>query len=96
MMITSKTDWQNYKPHSGIFRHKEKNIGTVEEPYFVFEDEIPELINNRENIKIINMYIRSKRWGLPFMGGWANQPAWIMDIFDSLDDIEAKYGQRTT
>lgn len=41
------------------------------------------------------MYVRSKKWGLPFTGGWMNQPAWIIEVFDVLDNVEAMYGQRT-
>lgn len=76
-------------------KHRDRNIGTVDHPYFVKEDEIPVLLNDREIIRKINMYIRSKKWGLPFGGGWMNQPAWIIEIFDTLDNIEAIHGQRT-
>ncbi len=75
-------------------KHRDRNIGTVDNPYFVMEDEIPELLGDREITRKINMYVRSKKWGLPFAGGWANQPAWIMEVFDALDDIEVLYGQR--
>ena len=31
------------------------------------------------------MWVRTKRHGLPFSGGWAEQPAVIMDLIDLLD-----------
>ena len=45
---------------------------------------------------MINLYVRTKRWGLPFGGGWIEQPAWVMDIIDALEEIEIEYGKRTT
>jgi hypothetical protein len=28
----------------------------------------------------------TRKHGLPFPGGWAEQPAWVMDILTALDD----------
>ena len=75
---------------------REKNIGDTNNPYFVRVDKIPEYLQDRETVQYINMYIRTKRWGLPFDGGWADQPVWIMDILDILEEMDIKYGQRTT
>lgn len=35
--------------------------------------------------EIVAMWVRTKRHGLPFSGGWAEQPAVIMDLIDLLD-----------
>jgi len=91
--VKDEYDWSK---HQG-FRHKEINIGlNNENMFYIWEDEISGMLNDRDNIKAINMYIRSKKWGLPFGGGWADQPAWIMDVFDWLEDAEVRYGKRTT
>ena len=76
--------------------HKERNINTVQDPFFVWEDKIPEYLRDKETISYINMYARTKRWGLPFGGGWANNPKWIIDILDILSEMEIKYGKRKT
>jgi hypothetical protein len=73
-------------------QNRDRNIGTVDKPYFVKENEILELLHDQDLTRKINMYIRSKKWGLPLGPGWMLQPAWIIEVFDILDNIEALYG----
>ena len=94
-MLRDEYDWTSFIKNN-VLRHRERNIGSVENPYFIMEDKLPEILNDREVRKKINMYVISKKWGLPFAGGWMEQPAWIMEIFNTLDNIEIKHGQRTT
>lgn len=53
--------------------------------------EISELFS-RENIQYFNsamdLYNRTKRWGLPFSGGWAETPQYIIDALDAVQDCE--------
>lgn len=95
-MLRDEFNWMDYLKKDPMLRHRERNIGSVENPYFIMEDTLPGLLNDGNVIQKINMYVISKKWGLPFAGGWMEQPAWIMEIFNVLDDVEVKYGKRTT
>jgi len=75
-----------------VVKKRARNIGTVKDPYYVQDDEMKGLLNDQGITRKINLYIRSKKWGLPFPGGWMNQPAWIMEVFDILDNVEAAHG----
>ena len=76
--------------------HREINIGTTEYPHYVWTDEIEAHLKDADVINAINLYIRTKRWGLPFSGGWAEQPYWMLQTIDILEQIEGEYGQRNT
>ena len=76
---------------------RSRNIGTVEKPFFIDDErEIPVILNDSENIKLLNLYLNTQRWGLPSGRGWANEPAWVMEILNAFMDIELEYGQGTT
>lgn len=92
MLLRDGFDWLKNKAD---FRHRERNIGTVQKPFFIWEDEIPSILHDREIINMINLYVRTKRWGLPFGGGWASQPFWVIEILDALEEAEIEYGKRT-
>lgn len=76
--------------------HREVNIGTSEHPCYIYTDEIEGYLKDGDVINAINLYVRTKRWGLPFSGGWAEQPHWMLQIIDILEQIEIEYGQRNT
>jgi hypothetical protein len=76
--------------------HREVNIGTEQHPRFVWTDEIERYLKDGEIINAINLYVRTKRWGLPFNGGWAEQPYWMLQTIDALEQVEIEHGQRTT
>lgn len=39
--------------------------------------------------QVIGYYWTAKKYGLPYSGGWAEQPAIIMDIITALDNEDA-------
>jgi hypothetical protein len=49
---------------------------------------IPEYLNNENGAKLA-FYSRYKAFGWPFAGGWAEQPAYLLDIIERLE-IEAR------
>ena len=52
-------------------------------------------MKDHDIVNAINLYARTKRWGLPFSGGWAEQPLWMLQVLDTLEQIEIDYGERT-
>lgn len=42
------------------------------------------LLEDRELINLINMYYNTKNMGLPFTGGWAEQPFWVVHVMNIL------------
>jgi hypothetical protein len=45
---------------------------------------IPEYFN-RDTDAQLNFYLRYKMFGWPFLGGWAEQPAYLVDIVERLE-----------
>ena len=41
--------------------------------------------------KLINMWVKYKKWGLPFPEHWSEQPYWVIDTIEILDFEEKKY-----
>jgi hypothetical protein len=62
----------------------------------VWLDDIEGYLKDYDIVNAINLYARTKRWGLPFAGGWAEQPYWMLQVLDTLEQIEIEYGERTT
>jgi hypothetical protein len=56
----------------------------------VRRDEIPSYFTE-ENVKRIEFYYRYKAFGWPYAGGWAEQPAGLVDIVELL---EGEMGKR--
>ena len=57
----------------------------------VHKDEIRKRLSDIDSLGAVNLYARTKRWGLPFSGGWAEQPAWVLHILDTLEQIEIEH-----
>ena len=72
----------------------DQNIGTVAAPVYVRSQSIKDLVHDRYIIEVVELWTRTKRWGLPFGGGWASQPAWCLDILELMDEADVKYGKR--
>jgi len=80
----------NYKP--GDDGNRRLIIDTIEsgerESEVIRRKEIPGYFTN--NIKaIISQYWKCKFYGLPYNGGWAEQPCIAMDIIWTLDNEKA-------
>ena len=58
--------------------------------YVIRRDEIP-FYFNEENTLRIEFYYRYKAFGWPYAGGWAEQPAGLVDIVELL---EGEMGKR--
>jgi hypothetical protein len=58
--------------------------------HIVRRDEIPSYFTE-ENVRRIEFYYRYKAFGWPYAGGWAEQPAGLMDIVELL---EGEMGKR--
>lgn len=58
--------------------------------YMVKRDEIPSYFEE-ENIRRIEFYYRYKAFGWPYAGGWAEQPAGLVDIIEL---CESEMGKR--
>jgi hypothetical protein len=55
------------------------------------ESEVRKIIKDNTVTAALNMWSKTKRWGLPFAGGWAEQPAWVMDILDAAEECDLKF-----
>lgn len=91
--------WEDYKPSS-----LDKNPDRVMVLYGneIHRAKIPEYFS-AENVEAINLYTRYKLFGFPFAGGWAEQPARVMDVIETLEAESAKreakkprHGKRTS
>lgn len=90
-------DWFNYKPgDDGERKMLIDTIGTDNrEAEVIKRKDIPFIIN--ENMKnILNNYHKTKIYGLPYSGGWAQQPCISMDIIWTLDNEKALIQSRKT
>ena len=44
---------------------------------------------------LINMESACKRYGtLPFIGGWLDQPLWVIDIFEEISNTQVLFEKR--
>lgn len=50
---------------------------------------IPEYFNKDNDAKL-GFYSRYKMFGFPFSGGWAEQPAYLLDIVERLESESRK------
>jgi hypothetical protein len=41
----------------------------------------------------VSLYNRYKRFGMPFTGGWAEQPEYLIDVIDLFDSTIAAHGE---
>ena len=53
--------------------------------------EIPAILKNEAGLEAIQFFLRFKRYGLPFSGGWAEQPERLIEIIDILDPVDSIY-----
>lgn len=51
--------------------------------------------------ELLSAWMNTKRWGMPFSGGWAEQPARVLDVFAAFEGLfseweskEAKSGDK--
>jgi hypothetical protein len=62
-----------------------ENAGTFKNPVKVWRSEIPELFTHEFYVALALW----RRWhlgmGFPFSGGWAEQPAWIVETIDAFE-----------
>lgn len=77
--------WQGYK-----VTPRDRGREMVLHDYVVRRDEIPSYFNE-ENTRRIEFYYRYKAFGWPYAGGWAEQPAHLVDIVELL---EGEMGKR--
>ena len=70
---------------------EEQNIGTLEYPLYIKKSELKKILEDSEMVWALNLWVRTKRWGLPYAGGWAEQPAWVMDILDAIEEADIIY-----
>jgi len=83
------------KIEQGWARKPDKvNVGTIKEPFFVSPDEATEAIKDYEIINFFNIWTNTKRWGLPFTGGWAQQPGWVIEVLNIIETEWLKHGER--
>jgi hypothetical protein len=76
--------WEGYKP-------KPEDAGRIMvlRGYGVERARIPEYFNT-ENDKKLGFYFKYKLFGWPFGGGWAEQPAYLLDIVERLETESRK------
>jgi hypothetical protein len=44
-------------------------------------------------MRLIGFWLKYRKYGLPYHGGWAEQPAVVMDVIDTLEtEAEKKIG----
>lgn len=92
-------DWINYVP--GDDGKRKLLISTMEtanrEMEIIRREDVPEIFTP-EVKQMISYYYYTKRYGLPYSGGWAEQPCIVMDIINTLDNedviIRGNYGER--
>jgi len=74
--------WSDYKPIPGI---SDREMVSPKGLYTVIKSEIPSYFTV-ENIEMINLWKNYHLMGLPFSGGWAEQPAIYMDVISVLEN----------
>jgi len=40
---------------------------------------------------MVEIWVNVKRWGMPFEGGWADQPAILMDVINLFEQAYNEY-----
>ena len=82
-----KMGWEAYKPNAS-------DIGRImvipKSDYAIDRSKIPEYFTEDNNAKI-RFFFKYKAFGWPFNGGWAEQPAYLVDIVERL---ESEMGRR--
>ena len=56
----------------------------------VIRERIPEYLSNESRAKV-RFYFQWKAFGWPFSGGWAEQPAYLVDVVSFLDGEYSKW-----
>ena len=70
-----------------------ENAGLFHAPRWVWRSEIPALFTERF-YRVLAVWWRFHiGLGLPFSGGWAEQPAYIADYLDILESMHQAYQQ---
>jgi hypothetical protein len=71
--------WETYKPNAS-------DIGRIMvlKGYAVERAKIPEYLSG-DNGARLGFYSRYKAFGWPFSGGWAEQPAYLVDVIERLE-----------
>lgn len=59
----------------------------------VVNSEIPDYVDD-ELWSAVNLWNRYKAYGLPFGGGWAEQPAHLVDAIDAVEHGIREYNSR--
>ena len=77
--------WQGYKP-----TERDRGREMILHGNVVRRDEIPSYFTE-ETTRRIEFYYRYKAFGWPYAGGWAEQPAHLVDIVELL---EGEMGKR--
>jgi hypothetical protein len=78
--------WEGYKPDLADIGRIMLLPGTQ---YEVDRSSIPGYFN-KDNSEKIKFYFKYKLFGLPFAGGWIQQPAYLMDILERLESESMK------
>lgn len=55
---------------------------------FIERRKVPEFFNE-EYWSALIIYNRYKKFGFPYSGGWAEQPAHLIELIEALDDARA-------
>lgn len=74
-----KVNWRYYEG-------REERITDLFGGIIVKRNLIPDLLDDFF-YDCVGLYIKFKRYGLPFIGGWANQPAVVIDILDMFEYV---------
>jgi len=56
--------------------------------YAINRKDIPMIMGDIDNQLAFNMWANTKRWGMPSGKGWAYEPAWVLDILNTLEDLD--------
>ena len=69
-------------------RHPERSrvYGEGDAAVSIKQKDIPAIIDSE--LPALEFYFRYKIMGLPFSGGWAEQPALVIDIIETLEVLE--------
>jgi len=80
-------DWMHYKP-----RESDRDRYFVRGGQRIHRYDIPSYFCE-ENMRLIGFWLKYRKYGLPYHGGWAEQPAVVMDVIDTLEtEAEKKIG----
>lgn len=71
--------WQGYRPTP-----RDVGRAMVLHGYEIERARIPEYITD-DQLQYIDWWFKWKKFGFPFSGGWAEQPAIYMDVIETLE-----------